>query len=117
MIVKSGELLSINTTAPSIDSSSNSNYKSTLQNRSSPHGSHLFAHVVLSGNIEFRNGSTVKVLGKYALRLESKNGNISIHTDVNMTCGEEVFDTTCLGGFTQNSTADYDTSSKPFYKG
>lgn len=106
LIVKSGELLSINTTAPSINGNSSSNYNLTLKNRSSPHGSHHFAHIVLSGNIEFMSGSTVKVLGKYALSLESKNGNISIHTDVNMTCGEEVFDTTCLGGFTQNSTAE-----------
>ena len=112
MIVKSGEFLSINTTAPSINSSSSSNYTSTLQNRSSPHGSHHFAHIVFNGNVEFEGGSTVKVLGKYALSLESKNGNISIHTDVNMTCGEEVFDTTCLGGFAQNSTAEADV-----YKG
>lgn len=112
MIVKSGEFLSINTTAPSINSSSSSNYTSTLQNRSSPHGSHHFAHIVFNGNIEFKGGSTVKVLGKYALSLESKNGNISIRTDVNMTCGEEVFDT-CLGGFTHNSTAQ----ENAIYKG
>lgn len=117
MIVKRGELLSINTTAPSINCSSSSNYTLTLQNRSSPHGSHLSAHIVLSGNIEFRRGSTVKVFGKYALSLESKNGNISICTDVNMTCGEEVFDTTCLGGFTQNSTAEKAGCSEKFYKG
>lgn len=29
-----------------------------------------------------------------------------MHTDVNMTCGEKIFDTTCLGGFTQNSTEE-----------
>ncbi|XP_066020113.1 adhesion G protein-coupled receptor L4 isoform X2 [Pocillopora verrucosa] len=117
LIVTKGELLSINTTAPSINCSSSSNYTLTLQNRSSPHGSHLSAHIVLSGNIEFRRGSTVKVFGKYALSLESKNGNISICTDVNMTCGEEVFDTTCLGGFTQNSTAEIAGCSEKFYKG
>ena len=44
----------------------------------------------------------------------SQNGSISIHTDVNMTCGEEVFDTTCLGGFTQNSTAQEDAFSENF---
>ena len=59
----------------------------------------------------------MKVLGKYALSLGSKNGNISICTDVNMTCVEEVFDTTCLGGFTQNSTAKDDAESNPYYKG
>ena len=63
------------------------------------------------------SGSTVKVLGKYALSLENKNGNISIHTDVSMTCGEGVFDTTCLGGFTQNSTAENGEPPNQFYKG
>ncbi|XP_022777979.1 uncharacterized protein LOC111319483, partial [Stylophora pistillata] len=107
LIVKRGEFIEINTTAPSINCSSNANYNSTLQNRSSTaHGSHRFAHIEFGGNIEFRNGSTVKVFGKYALSITSQNGNISIHTDVNMTCGEKVFDTTCLGGFTQNSTGE-----------
>ena len=104
LVLSSGDVLDINTTAPSIRCSSSCNYTSSLQNRSSPHGSHLFAHIEFSGNIEFRSGSTVKVFGKYALSITSQNGNISIHTDVNMTCVEKVFDTTCLGGFTQKST-------------
>ena len=41
------------------------------------------------------------MMGKYALSVTSRNGNISIHTDVNMICGEKVFNTTCLGGFTR----------------
>lgn len=119
MIVKRGEFIEINTTAPSINCSSGANYNSTLQERSSPHGSHLVAHIEFSGNIEFWSGSTVQVFGKYALSLKSQNGNISMHTDVNMTCGEKMFDTTCLGGFTQNSTEEevgYDQKTK-LYQG
>ena len=118
LVLSSGDVLEINTTVPSIHCSSSCNYTSSLQNRSSPHGSHLVAHIEFSGNIEFRSGSTVKVFGKYALSITSQNGNISVHTDVNMTCVEKVFDTTCLGGFGQNSTGDivvyYDY---PLYKG
>ena len=68
----------------------------------------------LDGSVDFRSGSKIKVFGKYALSIISQNGSISIHTDVNMTCGEEVFDTTCLGGFTQNSTAQEDAFSENF---
>lgn len=52
------------------------------------------------------------MMGKYALSVTSRNGNISIHTDVNMICGEKVFNTTCLGGFTQNSTGEIIGSTK-----
>ena len=96
---------------------SSCSYTPSLQNRSSPHGSHLFAHISFVGNIEFRRGSKVKVFGKYALSITSQNGSISIHTDVNMTCGEEVLDTTCLGGFTHNSTAQEDASGEKIYEG
>ena len=56
-----------------------------------------------SGNIEFRNGSTVQVFGKYGLSITSQNGHILIETDINMTCTEMVLDESCLGGFTQSS--------------
>ena len=79
-------------------------FNASLQIRSSSHGDHLVASITFSGDIEFRSGSTVKVFGKYALSLTSQNGNILIATDINMTCGEEVLNTTCLGGFTQSSS-------------
>ena len=79
-------------------------FNASLQNRSSSHGDHLVASITFSGDIEFRSGSTIKVFGKYALSLTSQNGNILIETDINMTCGEEVLNTTCLGGFTQSSS-------------
>ena len=71
-----------------------------------------------SGNIEFRNGSTVQVFGKYGLSITSQNGHILIETDINMTCTEKVLDETCLGGFTQSSgepLKDYDGNF--LYKG
>ena len=70
-----------------------------------------------SGNIEFRNGSTVQVFGKYGLSITSQNGHILIETDINMACAEMVVDETCLGGFTQSSVGVYDGTSKPLYKG
>ena len=73
-----------------------------------------------SGNIEFRNGSTVQVFGKYGLCITSQNGHILIETDINMTCAEKVLDETCLGGFTQSSVEplkDRSTPPKPLYKG
>ena len=104
LIINSGKILKINTSAPPIDCGASCSYNLTLQNRSSQHGSHLVVNIAFSGNIEFRSGSTVKVFGKHALSITSQNGNITIQTDVNMTCGEDLLDTTCLGGFTQSST-------------
>ena len=71
-----------------------------------------------SGNIEFRNGSTVQVFGKYGLSITSQNGHILIETDINMTCTEKVLDETCLGGFTQSSVEPLkDRNDKLLYKG
>ena len=91
----------------------------SLQIRSSSHGDHLVASITFSGDIEFKSGSTVKVFGKYALSLTSQNGNILIQTDINMTCGEEVLNTTCLGGFTQSSSSQSvgTTRKKKLFKG
>ena len=49
------------------------------------------------------SGSTVKVVGDYALSITSLNGSINIQTDINMTCGEMVLNKTCLGGYTQSA--------------
>ena len=73
-----------------------------------------------SGNIEFRNGSTVQVFGKYGLSIISQNGHILIETDISMTCTEKVLDETCLGGFTQSSVEPFKDRSSPqklLYKG
>ena len=71
-----------------------------------------------SGNIEFRNGSTVKVFGKYGLSITSQSGHILIETDIDMTCTEKVLDETCLGGFTQSSVETLkDQDGKLLYKG
>ena len=70
-----------------------------------------------SGNIEFRNGSTVQVFGKYGLSITSQNGHILIETDINMTCTEMVLDETCLGGFTQSSVAMNSLLNNLLYKG
>ena len=70
-----------------------------------------------SGNIEFRNGSTVQVFGKYGLSITSQNGHILIETDINMTCTEKVLDETCLGGFTQSSVEEKDSKNDDLYKG
>ena len=106
LILNSGDVLEINTTAPSVVNTSCAacTFNASLQYRSSSHGDHLVASITFSSDIKFRSGSTVKVFGKYALSLTSQNGNIWIETDINMTCGEEVLDTTCLGGFTQSSS-------------
>ena len=107
LILNSGEELEINTTVPSVVKSPCSvcSFNASHQNRNSSHGDHLVAVIEFSGDIEFRSGSTVKVFGKYALSITSQYGNILIQTDINMTCGEKVFNATCLGGFTQPSAA------------
>ena len=51
----------------------------------------------------FTSGSTVKVVGEYALSMKSLNGSIYIQTDINMTCGEMRLNKKCLGGFTQSA--------------
>ena len=73
-----------------------------------------------SGNIEFRNGSTVQVVGKYGLSITSQNGHILIETDIDMTCTEKVPGETCLGGFTQSSIGpleDLNNPPKLLYRG
>ena len=70
-----------------------------------------------SGNIEFRNGSTVQVVGKYGLSITSQNGHILIETDIDMTCTEKVLNETCLGGFTQSSVAVKSHDKKLLYEG
>ena len=70
-----------------------------------------------NGNIEFRNGSTVQVFGKYGLSITSQNGHILIETNINMTCTEKVLDETCLGGFTQSSVGEEDLNKDDLYKG
>ena len=122
LIIGGGEVLEINTTAPSIvnNNCSSCNYNASHENRSSSssHGQHLAAVIRFSGNIEFRNGSTVQVFGKYGLSITSQNGDILIETDINMTCTEKVLDETCLGGFTQSSVETLkDQDGKLLYKG
>ena len=121
LIIGNGEELKINTTAPSIvkNNCSSCNYNASHENRSSSssHGEHLAAVIRFSGNIEFRNGSTVQVFGKYGLSITSQNGHILIETNINMTCTEKVLDETCLGGFTQSSVGVKDKTDVPLYNG
>ena len=119
LIIGVGEVLEINTTAPSIVNNNcpSCNYNASHEKRSSSHGEHLAAVIRFSGNIDFRNGSTVQVFGKYGLSITSQNGHILIETDINMTCTEMVLDETCLGGFTQSSVAVKSLKNKLVYKG
>ena len=124
LIVGIGEVLEINTTAPSIvkENCSSCNYNASHEKRSSSisHGEHLAAVIRFSGNIEFRNGSTVQVFGKYGLSITSQNGHILIEAHIDMTCTEMVLDETCLGGFTQSSIGpleDLNNPPKLVYKG
>ena len=122
LIVEIGEVLEINTTAPSIVNNNcpSCNYNASHEKRSSSHGEHLAAVIRFSGNIEFRNGSTVQVFGMYGLSITSQNGHILIETDIDMTCTEKVLDKTCLGGFTQSSVGPLEDISQPhklLYKG
>ena len=120
LIIGGGEVLEINTTAPSIVNNNcpSCNYNASHEKRSSSssHGEHLAAVIRFSGNIEFRNGSTVQVFGKYGLSITSQNGHILIETDINMTCTEMVLDETCLGGFTQSSVEPLEDISSPHKK-
>ena len=121
LIIGNGEELKINTTAPSIvkNNCPSCNYNASHENSSSSssHSEHLAAVITFSGNIEFRNGSTVKVSGKYGLSITSQKGHILIETDINMTCTEMVLDETCLGGFTQSSVGEEDLNKDDLYKG
>ena len=122
LIIGGGEVLEINTTAPSIVNNNcpSCNYNASHENRSSSssHREHLAAVIRFSGNIEFRNGSKVQVFGKYGLSITSQNGDILIETDIDMTCTEMVLDETCLGGFTQSSVEPFkDRHNKLIYKG
>ena len=102
LTLNSNEVLEINTTAPYINCSPSCNYNASHRNRSSSNYTYTVAVITFTGNITFKSGSTVKVFGEYALSIKSLNGSIDIQTDINMTCGKKVLDTTCLGGFTQS---------------
>lgn len=112
LILESGDELEINTTAPSIvrrnQNSANRIFTASLEMKNFSQ----VAFVTFSGNIEFKKGSRIDVTGKYALSIKSENGNISIQTDINMTCNEENLHSTCLGGFTQSQT-----KTQGIYKG
>jgi len=105
-------MLEINTTIPSIVRGNcygaNCNFTASLEMKNFSQ----VALVTFSGNIELKKGSIIIVTGKYALRIKSENGNISIQTDIEMTCNEENLHPTCLGGFTQSQT-----KTKGIYKG
>ena len=105
-------MLEINTTVPSIVKRKynriNSNFNASLEMRNSSH----IAFITFSGDIELKKGSRINVTGKYALSITSQNGNIMIQTDISMTCNKDIFNTTCLGGFTQSLE-----STKNIYKG
>jgi len=104
LILNSIDVLEINTTAPSVSCSLPScNYNVSHQNRSSSNYTFPVAVVTFTGDIVFKSGSIVKVVGEYALSITSLNGSIEIQTDINMTCGETRLNTTCLGGFTQSA--------------
>ena len=95
-------MLEINTTVPSIvrrnHNSTNRIFTASLEMKNFSQ----VAFVAFSGNIELKKRSIIIVTGKYALSIKSENGNISIQTDINMTCNEESLHSTCLGGFTQS---------------
>jgi len=112
LILESGDMLEINTTVPSIvrrnHNSTNRIFTASLEMKSFSQ----VAFVTFSGNIELKEGSRIIVTGKYALSIKSENGNISIQTDINMTCNEENLHSTCLGGFTHSQT-----ETEGIYKG
>ena len=101
LTLKSNEVLEINTTAPSINCSPSCDYHASHESRNSSYYTYSVALITFTGDITFKSGSIVKVFGEYALSMISLNGSIDIQTDINMTCGKKVLDTTCLGGFTQ----------------
>ena len=103
LILESNEVLEINTTAPSINCSPSCNYYVSHKNRSSSNVSYPVAILAFTDDIVFKSGSTVKVVGEYALSIISLNGSIDIQSGINMTCEEMVINTTCLGGFTQSA--------------
>ena len=119
LTLKSNEVLEINTTAPSVNCSSSCNYNASHENRSSSNYTLPVAVIKFTGNITFKSGSTVKVVGDYAVSIRSVNGSIDIQTDINMTCGEKVLNTTCLGGFTQSDTGELVDNEKknPVHRG
>ena len=106
LTLNSTEVLEINTTAPSakvVNSSRSCNYKASHESRNSSGYTFPVAVITFMGDIVFKSGSIVKVVGDYALSIISLNGSIDVQTDINMTCGEMRLNTTCLGGFTQSA--------------
>ena len=119
LTLNSNEVLEINTTAPSVNCSSSCIYNASHENRSSSNYTLPVAVIKFTGNITFKSGSTVDVVGEYALSIRSLNGSIDIQTDINMTCGEKVLNTTCRGGFTQSAAGEFvdKEKEKPVHRG
>ena len=118
LTLNSNEVLEINTTAPSVkvvNCSQSCNYNASHESRSFSNYTVPVAVITFMGDIVFKSGSIVKVVGEYALSIISLNGSIDVQTDINMTCGEMRLNTTCLGGFTQSAAGTLvgDPSSPP----
>ena len=119
LALNSNEVLEVNTTAPSVNCSSSCNYNASHENRSSSNYTFPIAVIKFAGDITFKSGSIVKVVGEYALSIVSLNGSIDIQTDINMTCRENVHNKTCLGGFTQSAEGGFvdDSEEALVYRG
>jgi len=113
LTLNSAEVLEINTTAPSVNCSTSCNYNASHENRSSSNYTVPVAVIKFTHDIVFNSSSTVKVFGEYALSITSLHGSIDIQTDINMTCGEMLLNTTCLGGFTQSAAGKLVGKKRP----
>ena len=121
MILENGDSLKINTTDGSIVvEQSNGTLNKTYHDIGS-----TVTNITFDGEIYFGNGSRVDVFGKNALRMKSRTKNIVVQTDINMTCKEKRFNSTCLGGSTQSlssqenvtHTNTYPEETFPLYLG
>ena len=107
LVIKSGETLTINTTAGKAAKNSTSQYELSFQNHSfeivgeknTPYKwNYSVAHLMFKGNITFESGSHVVVTGAHALSITSLEGDITVNTSMNFTCTAGANET-CLGGY------------------
>ncbi|XP_031565166.1 adhesion G-protein coupled receptor G6-like isoform X2 [Actinia tenebrosa] len=111
LLLGSGDILRINTTVPEaklikvqqgVLSKQITPLDVTLKDGMATQWPYKYAELVFSGNVVFEQGSVVNVSGKYGLSIQSLTGDITIRSNISMTCAvnASAMDM-CLGGYSR----------------
>ena len=108
IIVDSGESLHINTSTPDahlirLDKRISLNITTVKQTPLTGPGvstwPYSVVYLVIEGSLTLMENSSVRLSGPNALSIKSLNGDITVRTDIELTCSRTILNGMCLGGF------------------